>query len=485
MEERAVRGVRWTLLAYASNKLVSVAATLVLARLLVPEDFGLVALATLAITVLNLTNDLGMWGALVLRQDFDARAQGTVLSIMLGTRAGGTLLVAGLSPVAAAVFGEPRLTGVLAALSVTVLIGGVTWFYDALLQRELEFRRRFLAQGAQTVAYVAVVIPLAVAGAGVWSIVAGQIGGILAQTAAAVGLAPYRVRPAFDRSSAREALSSGRGFIVQGVVAFLKENTDYLAVGRVLGARDLGLYSMGYRLSDLPWRALAEPVAEVTFPGFARMRHRGEDPRPPFITALSVVALTACPLGLLLSATAEPFTRALLGEKWLGMIGALYVLGMLAFVRPVEITIGWLLNSVGEARIMGRLAAILFALLIPAAFVAASKGGIEAVAWVMLGESLASLAALCFVSARRAGVTGPMMWRGLRPVLLASPPCWIAARLTAAALDAAPAAAALVASSAAGLAAYAAAAALADPEILRVAFRQIRRLGRRPAEAGA
>src|SRR3954471_24497562 len=203
MEERAIRGIPWTLLSYAVNKALRVAATIVLARLLGPSDFGLVALAVLAMAGISVLSDLGLGGVLVVRQDLDRHAQGTVFSLMLITGGAGTLLVAALAPLAALAFDEPRLTPVLIALSCSVLLRVCAWFYATLIQRELEFARGFTASVAETAGYIVATVVLAVLGAGVWSLVAGEIVSALALLAALLKLAPYRVRPTFDRGMAR------------------------------------------------------------------------------------------------------------------------------------------------------------------------------------------------------------------------------------------------------------------------------------------
>jgi PST family polysaccharide transporter len=474
------------MLSYATNKALTLATTLILARLLVPSDFGLLALASLAIGAIGLVNDLGMWGVLIVRQDFARRAQGTVLTIMLVSRTVLTLLVIGFAQVADDIFREPRLDGILSVLAVTIFIGSVTWFYDAILHRELEFGRRFASQFADSVAYAAVTLTLAALGAGVWSLVAGQIAGLLMHTLLVVALAPYRVRPSFDRQVAREATSQGRGFVVQGGVSFLSQNADTLAVGRVLGAGPLGIYSMGYRLGQLPAQAFADPAVQVSFPVHARMRHRGEDVAPSFLSILRLVALVACPLGVVLSAAAEPFTRTFFDDNWLPLIGLLSVLGIWGAVRPVQTTLGWLLNGVGEANLMGTIAAGFLVLLVPAVFLAAHLSGLEAVAWVMLANLSCSLCVLAWLAARKAAVPLAQQWRAVRPVVLALPACWVAARLVSGALDDAPPALALALAAGAGASAYAVVGSLVERDLLPGAARQAKRVfGRSRVEADA
>jgi PST family polysaccharide transporter len=479
-DNSALRGVSWTFLSYGVNRVLTFATTLVLARLLVPSDFGLLALATLAIGLFGLFRDLGLGSALVVRQDFTRRDQGTVLTLMLVT---GVLLAAGvaaLSPLAAMAFEEPRLDDILPLLTLSLILGAVTGFYSAVMQRELRFRRQFGLSMVQTVAYSACAIPMAALGTGIWSLVVGQIVGMLAACLAVPWLAPYLVRPRFERRVARAAIGSGGGFMVQGWLAFVEENVDYLVVGRALGARELGFYSMAYRLGELPLRAIAGPIAQVTFPNFAAMRERGESLDGVFLSALRLVAVVTCPLGAVLSATADPFTRAVLGGQWTPMIGALSVLGLWAAVRPVQFTIGWLLNSIGQAALLAAIATAILVAFVPALVVAATLGGLTAVAWATLGDVVVSLVAFMVFTQRRAGVAMRAQWRALWPTAIALVPCWAAARSVVELTTSAPSGVSLVLSAAAGLGVYGGAMLLLEPELVRSTIRRLSRRARTP-----
>jgi PST family polysaccharide transporter len=478
MEEQAVRGVRWTLLGYGVNRVLTFATTVVLARLLTPADFGLVALAILAIGVLAVFGDFGFGAAQVVRQDLDRRAQRTVFTVTLASAAAVAVVAAALSPVAATVFDEPRLDEVLAVLAIGNVFTGVGWFYETVLQRELEFRARFIARIVQAVTYATVALVLAALDADVWSIVAAQIAGTACYAGVLWGLAPYRVRPGFDRAVLTDVFRTGRGFVVQGGVAFLRQNLDYLAVGRTRGAADLGLYSLAYRVAELPKLALADPVAQATFPAFARMRTRGDPVAAPFLAILRDLALAVGLVGLVLSACADPFVRLAYGDQWLPMIDALTLLGLWAVVRVLEVTIGWLLNSLGHAGVLGAISAGSLVVLIPAVFIAADRGGITAVAGVMLAEMAISAALVAVVAARRAGVSLGDQWRAVRPALVALAPGWAAARAVSDAVDVGPALALLL-GAAAGSAAYAVVVTALDHRALPDAWRHVARAARR------
>lgn len=485
MDDRAIRGVLWTVLTYASRKGLSLISTVVLARLLVPADFGLIAVAGTVVLLLSVIQDFGVANTLIVRPDMDTREQGTALTIMMVSGVGLGLTGAALSPLLAAFFRDARLTGVLAALMLTVCFSGVLSFHQVLLQRELRMRERFNAQAAQGVLYAVVSIALAAGGAGVWSLVGGQVASVLGGTVLMLAYArPFWVAPAWDVSAAARVLAQGRGFLAQGGLYFLQQNTDYVVVGRLLDARQLGFYYTSYRLAEIPVLGIAEPVAAVTFPAFASMRARGEDVGRAFRSVLRLIALVACPVGLLLSAAADPFTRVVLGERWLPMAAVLAILGIWSAVRPVGYTIGWLLNAVGASGLVARVSGVLLVPLAVSLYVAAALSGIVAVACVVLAYAVISSLTLAWFAASRGGVRLREQWRAIRPIVIACPVAWVAARAVADA-SVGPALSSLVLSLTAGSAAYLLTVHIVEPGSLGEAANQIRRtLGakRRPAE---
>ncbi len=486
MEEKAIRGIPWTFLTLAGSRLVQIGAMVVLARLLVPSDFGLVAIALTISIFLGLVASLGLGGVFVVEQDLDDRAKGTYLTLFLAMGAGFAVAMAATAPALASIFDDPRLDDVILAMSVMVFFsGGLNWFYEALMQRELEFRKRFVAQMVQAVTYSATGIVLAALGAGVWSLVTGQIVGAAAYAAALLTLAPYRVRPAFDRVAAARGIQEGRGFLVQTVTGFAAQNVDIVIVGRVLGAARLGFYSMAVRLSELPNWIIAESVAKVTFPGFARMRHRGEEVTPAFLSALKLVAFATCPLGIVLSGAAEPVVLVVFGERWAGMIGPLAVLGLWGAVKPIRNTIAWLLNSVGHQAVLGRLSLVMLVVLVPLVHVAASRGGITEVAWVVLAESVAATLLLAWFARSRAGVPLARQWSAVAVVAVACPAAWVAARVVANATADLVGVLALGLPLAAGLGAYLAVILLLDRQLPGHALGQARRMVGRTAAVPA
>jgi O-antigen/teichoic acid export membrane protein len=486
MPVEALRGIPWTLLTYGVTRVLTIATTLALARLLAPADFGLFAMATLGMELLSVFSGLWLGAALIVRPDMDRRGEGTVLTLLIGAGALFALVLGALAPAVAAFFGEARLAGIVTLLAAVLLISGVNWFYETLLQRELAFRRRFACQVVRTLAFASVALGLAAAGAGVWSLVLAYLAGHVANGAALLVLTPYRVRPAFDRATAGQVIHTGRGFLSQDLAVFLGENADYLAVGRFLGASQLGFYSMAFRQAELPHYAIAEPVGKVTFPAFAQMHHRGEEVRPAFLNTLRLMALVTIPVGVVLSAAAVPFALALFGADWRPMAAPLAILGIWAVMRPLQVTVGNLLNSLGSARVYGRVSMILLVPLVAGSFVAASLGGITAVAWVLLAHMSLIFAALAIAAERYAGITVRDQAGALWPLAAAAAVSWGVTHAIATAAEAAPPVPALAAAAAGCLASYLAALALLAPGLLSGAVRDAgRAFGRAPGKATA
>ena len=479
MEDKARRSIPVSILTYATNQGLRLAATVVLARILVPSDFGLFALTSLAISLLSIFNDFGVGPALVVARDLDRRTRATALTLMIAA----SLLLAGilvaLAPLAADLFGEERLDELLLVVAGSLVLSGPIWFHETTLQRDLEFIKRFATKLVQTITYITVAITLAVLDAGVWSLVIGHVASYVTYLVALIVISRDRIAPGWDAAAARRLAGSGRGFLAQDALEYAQQQSDAVAVGGFLGAGPLGLYAMAFRFGELTYIGIAEPMTQVTFPTFARMRERSEDWRRAFRTALRLVALITFPLGALFSGAAEPIVDTLFGSKWEATIGPLAVFGIWAMLKPLEGTFGWLLNSLEQQGRLATLRAIALVPFVPALMIAADRSGITAVAWVMVAHMAGLTIAVALTVRARGGLALGDQLRAVAPPAVGALAAWAATRGTAIALDDAAPPLALVASAAAGLAAYAAGVSVVDRRTIPEALVQARTTLRR------
>ena len=475
LDDQAVRSVPWTLMTYIGNRGIGFVASIVLARLLLPSDFGLIALANTTMLLMGWLRDLGLAATIISRPDLTREEQGTVLTLMIAMSVLISVVGVALAPVIANVFDASRLTGIVRVLSITVSIGGFAGFAEAQLQKHLQFRRRFVGQLVQALSYATVAIGLALAGVGVWSQVLGQVAMMVFGTLTMAWLAAaYWVPPRWNVEEARGILRTSRGFLAQVLLYFLQQNTDYLVVGKYLSTAQVGFYYTAYRFAELPFVAISDPVARVTFAAFSGMRTRGERIEGPYLSVLGLVTVVSCPLGALLSALADPFIRVVLGAKWVPMVAVLTVHGLWSAIRPFQNTAGWLLNSSGGAGLLARINGYGYLALAVGLVIAAKNSGIVAVAWVVVGFTTLSLVAIVLTTPRLVDVYPRQPLRSAGPALAACVPTWGVAYGLAQLLGDTPGLA-LAAGSVAGVATYVAVLCLIDIDLAKRSVAQVRR----------
>jgi lipopolysaccharide exporter len=482
IKDKAARGVVWTVFGAGAQRGVLYLSTLVLAHLLHPADFGVIAIASTVISGSSVLRDLGLGDTLVQRPNLERIAQGTVLTLMILTGLLMAGVLAALAPVLAQFFHNPRLTDLIVALSPVLALGGLVGFYDSVLQRELRYRLRTYVSVCQSGLYVAISIILAVAGFGVWSLIVAQLVSIVISALLQLRLAAaFIVRPAFSRVAARETLRLGRAFLVGGLVDFTRQNTDYVSIGRFRSASQLSFYFSAFRICETLGGAIADAFTTISFSSFAQLRAHGTDPRSSYLSTIRLVGLITCPIGVLLSAVSAPFVTTAYGKQWLPMIPVLSVLGLWIAVRVLENVFAWLLISAGHTGFAVKFITASYFVQLPTIVAAASLGGIVTVAWVMLSYTLAVGLVFAWLISRKAGLSLHGQWRALRPVIIACVPAWFAARGISVAISSTVVA--LPVASLTGLGAYVGTLSVVEPGLLSWALRQARRLFKRGAGA--
>lgn len=440
----------------------------------------MVALASSVTLALNYLRDLGLAATIISRHDLSRHAQGTILTMMICLSVVLGLVGVALAPLIASAFNEAELTGVVRALALTICLGGFQGFGEAQLQKHMLFRGRFIVLVGQAVVYSAVSIALAATtGLGVWCIVIGRIAMSGAGTILVfICAAPYWMRPMWNGAEACDAFRTSRGFLAQVLLHFIRNNSDYVVVGRYLSATQVGFYYTAYRLAELPFAAISDPVSRVTFAAFSEMRAKGEDIRGAYLSVLRLVAVVSVPMGIVLSTAAKPFTLAVLGEQWAPMAGTLAILGIWAALYPLQNTASWLLNSSGAPGALAKINAALYPPFLVALVITASGPGIEAVAWTIVGYTLAALGIVWVVCRVRADVRVSDQVRAVWPPALACVPAWLVGYGVAGLLDGHPWLA-LISTAGACTACYVAVLSLVDIGLVKQSLRQIARtLGR-------
>lgn len=413
---RTVRGMFWAYGSFIGVRFASVLTTAALARLLVPKDFGLIALATTFITFLDMLQGLGVGEALVIAERVEDEAD-TAFIVSSGVGIVLCAIAAALGPAAAALFHQPQLIAIMPALGATFFISGLGATHYSIAMQRIDFRSRTIAELADAIARGVVGVALALAGAGVWALIAGYLAGTAAMSAIVWRLVDYR--PAFrvQGRHLRRLLGFGSALTGVGIMGAFINQFDNAVVGRVLGATQLGFYSIANRLPYLFIISLAAATGQVLFPAFARLQ--GEDMVRGFLTSLRYTALVALPLTAVLVTLAEPLTIAAFGPRWRPAITATQVLCIWALMSPVSMVCGNAFKSRGRGRLLLALAVPQAVALIAGSLLLVNQG-IVAVAWVQAAIAVAAQLVTLAIACRMFTVTLPRLLAAVGPPILAA-----------------------------------------------------------------
>jgi PST family polysaccharide transporter len=422
---RTLRGMLWSYGSFAGVRFASLITTAILARLLAPSQFGLIALAMTFMAFLDMLQGLGVSDALVVATEHQLQGEADtafVVSVTSGLAL--WVVAAALGPVAASLFHQPRLVEVMPALGLTFFLYGIAGTHYALAMKQLDFRSRTAAELADAVVRGAVGIALALAGAGVWSLIAGYIAGTSAMTVVVWRMVDWRPRWKLKREHLRRLLGFGGSLTGVGIMGAFLAQFDNGVVGRVLGATQLGFYSIANRLPYLFIISLAAASGQVLFPAFATLD--GAEMRRGFLLALRYTGAIALPLTATLIVLAEPLTVAVFGPRWRPAIAATQVMCLWALMSPISMVCGNVLKSRGRAFLLFMLAIPQAAALVIGSILLVHQG-IVAVAWVQAGIAIVAQVLTLWISYRIVDLT-------LRPVLAAIGPPVLASGALAAVL---------------------------------------------------
>lgn len=344
------QGFLWTGGAQLLSQSLHIAIRLILARLLLPADFGLVAMAVVLLSVTSLISDLGLGNALVQRPQLDESHRSTsfwftgAVSLALFT-----VFCLG-APLASWFFDETRVTPILRALSLTLLLAAPESTYAALLMRRMDFKSLGLRQISATVVAGVAGVGSALAGLGAWSLVAHGLVQALTSSLLLAWRAGWSPRWRFSRQALEELWGFGKWVAGARALNYLNRNVDNLLIGRFLGARALGLYSFSYQAVLLPLVYVARPVAAVSFPTFAQIQNDRERCALAYLRTLEMITLVAWPLAAL-GAVASPAAVPLLaGEAWRAAIPIFQILSGVAALHAFMNLASSLFDALGQSR---------------------------------------------------------------------------------------------------------------------------------------
>ncbi len=432
---RAARGALQTVSAQLIKIVVQVGGVVVLARLLTPGDYGLVAMVTAVVGVAEIFRDFGLSAAAVQATTLSRQQRDNLFWI--NTAAGGvlTLIVVAAAPLLAWWYGRPELVDLTRVLSLIFLINGMTTQFRADLNRRLRFSRIAIVDIVAPVLALALSIGLAAAGAGYWALVGQQLATSVVLLLGAAAFARWWPRRPRRREPMGDLIRFGWHLAGSQLVGYLGNNVDSLVIGIRFGATSLGLYNRAFQLLMTPLGQLRQPTTTVALPVLSRLRPdvAGSDryvQRGQVALGLTLVAGLAFVVG-----AAEPVTAIFLGRQWLRVEPILRLLGIAGIFQTLAYVGYWVYLSHGLTRQLLRYTFISVAIKV-AAILIGSQWGVLGVAWgYAIAPAVSWPVSFWWLSRSSTIHVAPLLLGGLRIVGLSAVVAlagWTACHLSAA-----------------------------------------------------
>jgi lipopolysaccharide exporter len=408
----------WAYGAYFGGRALVLVSTAILARVLVPAEFGLVALALIFTTFMAAVKDLGLGEALIVANDEEEAEQAqTVFGWMIVFGLVLSLATVAISPLAASFFHQKHLTGILCVLSSNFLLRSLGDTHDALARKHLNYRVRTISEICEVTVRGLLSIALALAGLGAWSLALGYVAGVAASSLALWVMVDFRPRLRLSRSYLKQLLRFGGILTLVDIGGTIIYNLDYVFIARVLGTAALGLYTIGFRLPELVILNLATVASDVLFPAYSTVdRKRLVE---AYLMGLRYITMATVPVAAGLIVLARPLTLVAFGSHWQPSIGVMQVITLYTLCCVLTIPAGTIFKVTGRGRFLLMFTAPGLAMLVVLLLVFGHRG-ILAVAWCTTATQAVFLPIEIWFGSRKIGVPMTTTLQAIVPSVVAT-----------------------------------------------------------------
>ncbi|MGB2599776.1 MAG: MOP flippase family protein [Candidatus Omnitrophota bacterium] len=382
LKEQAVSGVKWNGINAGIVATLQFVTLAILARLLVPTDFGLMGMVLVVIGFARLFADIGVSNAIIYRQDATRESLSSLywLNILGGIAI--FFIVCALTPLVVILYHEPRLSSLMYLLALTFLITPFGQQFQMLLQKELQFKQLARITIIAAAANSAVAIILAIGGMGVFSLIWGQLVGAFVRVLQLSFWGWRRWKPQwhFSRNSLKGYIGFGLYQLGERTVNYFNSNLDYLLIGILLGAKPLGYYTLAYNLILRPSLKINPIITRVAFPVFSKLQNDVVKLKKGYLKVLQVLSLVNFPLMVGLAIVAPVAVPVIFGERWVPSVILVQILTVVGLLRSVNNPVGSLLLSKGRADLGFKWNVGVMITQIPGLYLGAKYGGTVGVA---------------------------------------------------------------------------------------------------------
>jgi PST family polysaccharide transporter len=420
LARRSIRSGALTLSSQAVKFVLGIGSTALLARLLSPEDYGVVGMVAIVLNFAVMFQYLGLSRATVQWPELNHRQVSNLFWINIGLSALMALFMIGASPLIASFFNEPRVIGVTVGYALSVFITGLWIQHEALLVRQMRFPILTVIDLTSVLLGLAVAIIAAWRGAGYWALVYNQITTTVVQACGFWWFCIWRPGLPSKGSQIRSILLFGGHFTGTNLMNFLSRNLDNMLIGKFWGAVQLGLYSKSYQLLLTPIEQILGPIGSVAIPALSRLSEDTKSYRKAYLGTIEKIAMVSMPGVTFMCATSDWLVFILLGPQWDESGRIFMFLGIAAVVQPITRTCQWLLSTQGRTREMFIWSFIAAGLSISSIFIGLRWGAIGVAASFAIVDFCLHTPLLFWYAGRKGPVRTIDFYKVLKPSFCAS-----------------------------------------------------------------
>lgn len=419
LRRKSVRGAFFMATAGGIEFAVRLAATLILARILAPEDFGLVAMVMAITSLVESVKDLGLGTATVQRKDITHREISSLFWINVTVGGILALVFLAISPAISWFYGDGRLIAITLPLATTLLWGGMAVQHEALLNRQMKQGPLAFIRLFSTVLSSCLGIALAYGGLGYWALIVREVARSFIYLLGVwwfCGWTPaFTCRP----KEVRGFLSFGQDLTVTNLVISIISKIDGVLVGKFFGPIALGAYRQAQNLIMTPIEQFNAPIFSVAQPGLSQLQADPDRYRVYYQRVVGFVALVTMPLGVFVAAYPEEITLLVLGEKWLQAAPFLGVFAIASSVRPTIATSAIVLVTLGRSRVLLGLG-LVHTLVLAILMIAGLPWGALGIAVALVATSVVTAPLKLYYSFKASPVTLGSFWSAIRMSMASS-----------------------------------------------------------------
>ncbi|MDI6827162.1 MAG: MOP flippase family protein [Armatimonadota bacterium] len=348
-KNKTIRGIGWSVAGQLSNQALTIITTVILARLLSPREFGLLAMVIVITSFANLFSEMGFGSALVQRQNIRQEHLSSVF--WLNVAAGLLLTIAFIicSPLISSFYGESILKPLTLLISANFAVGSLSIVQRTNFVKTLNFRKLFIVETTAVAISGLVAIALAYAGAGVWSLAVQSVVLTSVTTLMLWLLSGWRPSLIFRLDAIKDLLGFSANLFGTDVLNYWVRNIDYLLIGRFIGSNPLGIYKNAYQIMLFPLTNVSRVISRVMFPALSIIQDEKARVRSIYLQITRTIALITFPMMIGLFVVVKPFVLAIFGTKWSDMIPVLRVLSVVGMMQSIGTLNGNLYLSQGRA----------------------------------------------------------------------------------------------------------------------------------------